>query len=165
MSVRVDNETVTTLIQQRTIPEAIRALDTLPSDYVDVFTATASEAADTSPERWARVALEGASPTGRFLAWRVLLGLRLEPQPSSDFVAGWKIADRDDGWIKLEARSWFMTANIIFHVDEEQVSFATLIRYDRKVAALVWTPVSAIHRRIAPDVLRHAVSRINRSRR
>jgi hypothetical protein len=160
----VESDTVTTTVRQRTIPAAIRALDTLPSDYADVFTATTSEAADTSPERWARVALEGASPAGRFIAWRVLLGLRLEPRPSPDYVAGWKIAGRGDGWIRLEASSWFMTANIVFQVDDGHVSFATLIRYDRRIAALVWTPVSAVHRQLAPDVLRHAVRRINRGR-
>lgn len=153
------------MISERIIPKAIRALDTLPSDYVDLFTATASEAAETSPEQWARAALEGASPAGRFIAWRMILGLRLEPRSSPDYVAGWKIADRGDSWIRMEASSWFMTANIVFHVDDEQVSFATFIRYDRWMATLVWTPVSAIHRRLAPDVLRHAVRRINGSRR
>ena len=154
-----------TLVQQRTIPNAIRALDTLPSDYSDVFTATASEAAKTSPEQWARAALEGASPVGRFIAWRVVLGLRLESQSSPDYVAGWKIADRGESWIRMEASSWFMTANIVFQVDDEQVSFATFIRYDGRMAEVVWTPVSAVHRRLAPEVLRHAVRRIDRSRR
>jgi hypothetical protein len=151
-----------TAVRQHRIPEAIRSLDVLPSDYVDVFTATASHASDTSPEEWARVALERASPAGRFVAWRVLLQLRLEPSP--DHVAGWKVADRGNGWIRLEASSWFMTANIIFQLDGDQVSFATLIRYDRGIARIVWTPVSVIHRKLAPDVLRAAVKRIDRRR-
>jgi hypothetical protein len=79
-------------------------------------------------------------------------------------VAGWKIADRGDSWIRVEASSWFMTANIVFQIDEGRVSFATFIRYDRPVAALVWTPVSIIHRAIAPDFLRAAVKRVERSR-
>ncbi len=155
---------MTAVVRQRTIPESIRSLDTLPSDYADVFTAPASDAAGTSPEGWARAALEGASRVGRFIAWRMLLGLRLERRPAPGYIAGWRIVDRGETWIRIEARSWFMTANIVFQVDEGHVSFATLIRYDRRIAALVWTPVSAVHRRIAPDVLRGAVRRIDRSR-
>lgn len=152
------------VIRQRSIPPAIRALDALPSDYVDLFTATARNAADVSPEEWARAALEGASPAGRFIAWRVLLGLRLGPSSSADHVAGWKIVDRGHSWIRLEASSWFMTANIVFQVEQGQVAFASFIRYDHPPAAVIWTAVSAIHRRVAPDVLHHAVRRINRRR-
>jgi hypothetical protein len=119
---------------------------------------------DVSPEQWARAAVEGASPAGRFLAWRVICGLRLQPQPSPDYVGGWKIADRSDNWIRMEASSWFMTAHIVFQIDEGCVSFATLIRYDRRVAALIWTPVSILHRAVAPDFLRAAVKRVERSR-
>ena len=153
-----------TVVQPRGIPASIAALDVLPSDYVDVFTTTSVGASSTSPEQWARAALEGASPLGRFLAWRALLGLRLEQTPSPHHVAGWTIVDRNDDWIRIEARSWFIAANIVFRVDEDLVSFATLIRYDRRIAQLIWTPASAIHRRLAPDVLRAAVRRIERSR-
>jgi hypothetical protein len=153
------------VFQQRSVPEAIRALGSLDRiDYVDLFVATTSTAMDVSPEQWARAAVEGASPAGRFLAWRVICGLRLEPQPSPDHVGGWKIADRSDNWTRMEASSWFMTAHIVFQIDEGCVSFATLIRYDRRVAALIWTPVSILHRAVAPDFLRAAVKRVERSR-
>src|SRR5205085_10016950 len=132
-------DTAPSVVQQRDIPEAIRALDALPSDYVDVFTAGVSGATDALAEQWARVAIEGAHPAGRFIAWRVLCALRLEPRDSRDYVAGWKIVGRGDSWIRVEASSWFMTANMVFQVDEDQVSFATFIRYDRPVAALIWT--------------------------
>lgn len=146
------------------MPAAIGALDALPSDYFDLFVATTDNATTLSAEEWARVALEESSALGRFVAWRVLLGLRLGPQPSPGHVAGWRIVDSDLESIRIEARSWFMTANIIFHVEPLQVSFATLIRYDNPVAAVVWTPVSAIHRHLAPDVLRDAASRVDRRR-
>lgn len=153
-------------VQQREVPEAIRALSTMaPPDYVDLFTATAGRADDTSPEQWARAAMEGAPPAGRFLAWQALLGLRLDLTPSPARVGGWTIADRGDGWIRMEARSWFMTAHIVFRIEPAQVSFATFVRYDRRIAAVVWTPVSAIHRRVAPGFLAGAVRRIDRSRR
>ena len=153
-----------TVLQQRNVPEAIRSLSTIDSpDYVDLFTATASDATDKSPEQWARATVEGVAPWARFVAWRVLCGLRVEPLPSPDSLAGWKIADRGDRWIRMEASSSFMTAHIVFHVDEKRVSFATFVRYDRPMAALVWPSVSIIHRRAVPGLLRHAVKRINRN--
>jgi hypothetical protein len=155
---------VPTVAQQRNVPDAIRSLSTLESpDYVDVFT-VASAVTDKSPEPWARATVEGVSPWGRLVAWRVLCGLRLESWPSPEHLAGWKIADRGDGWIRMEASSWFMTAHIVFHVDEGRVSFATFIGYDQPIAALVWPVVSIIHRRAVPDLLRYAVKRSNRSR-
>lgn len=149
--------------QHRDVPEAIRSLSAMESpDYVDAFT-VASAVTDKSPEQWARAAVEGVSPWGRLVAWRVLCGLRLESQPSPEHLAGWRIADRGDGWIRMEASSWFMTAHIVFHVDVGRVSFATFVRYDNPVAALVWPAVSIVHRRAVPDLLRHAVKRVDRS--
>ena len=107
-------DTVSTVVGPSHIPEEIRSLDTLARpDYVDLFTATTSGATDKSPEEWARAVLE-KTPTGRsapFL-WR-LLGVRLGPRPSPDCVQGWKIADRGDDWIRIEATSWFMTAHAV----------------------------------------------------
>jgi hypothetical protein len=152
---------VPTVLWQRDAPEVIRSLDTLAGpDYVDIFTATAAEAADTSPEQWVRAVLERV-PAGmrRFvpLAHRFLLGLRLEPRPSPDHLLGWKIADRGDSWLRIEAASWFMTAHCVLHVDDRQVSLATFVRYDRRLAALVWPPVSIIHRQVGLALMRHAV--------
>lgn len=154
----------TSVVQQRKKPAAIGALDALPNDYFDLFVATTDDATTLSAEQWARVALEESSALGRFVAWRVLLGLRLEPQASPGHVTGWRIVDNDLESIRIEASSWFMTANIIFQVEPLQVSFATLVRYDNPVAAFVWTPLSAVHRHLAPNVLRDAMSRVDRRR-
>lgn len=111
---RVKADAVPTVVQQRNVPEAIRSLSTLESpDYVDLFIATANGATDKTPEQWARATVEGVHPWARFVAWRVLCGLRLEPRPSPDYLAGWRIADRGDSWIRMEASSWFMTAQIV----------------------------------------------------
>jgi hypothetical protein len=165
-------DTVTAVIQQRNIPEAIHSLSTLASpDYVDFFTATAGQTTDKSPEQWARDGLEGP-PLARVplrvalrliplrlvgqLAWRVLLGLHLGPRYSPGYIAGWKIADRGDNWITMEAAG-FVTANIVFRVDEGRVDLATFVRYDRRIAVLVWPLLSLLHRRLVPVVLRRAV--------
>jgi hypothetical protein len=108
--------------------------------------------------------MEDASPLARFIIWQVLCGLRLESRPSADYVAGWKIADRGDSWMRIEAASWFMTAHAVILVEEEQVSVTLFICYDRPVGALIWPPLSVGHRFAMPGLLRHAARRINRSR-
>jgi len=149
---------VTIVFQQHDVPAAIRSLSSLPRvDYVDLFTVVTDGAAGGSPEQWARAGLEEAAGVAGQFVWRVLCGLRLEPQPSPDHVAGWKIADRGDGWIRLEAASWFMTARIVVQVDAGQVSVATFIRYDQPVAALVWPALSIGHRQAMPGLLRNTV--------
>jgi hypothetical protein len=114
------------------------------------------EAVGRSPEEWARAAVEAAGLGGQ-VVWRVLCGLRLAWRPSPDYVGGWKIADRGDSWIRLEAASWFMTAHLVLEVDDRHLSVATFIRYDRPMAALVWPPLSAAHRFLMPGLLRHTV--------
>jgi hypothetical protein len=155
-----------TVEQARTAPDAIRSLTTMTSpDYVDLFTVTAPGASDGSAEQWARSALERASRAGRFIAWQVLCGLRLETHPSPDRVAGWKVAAKDDNWIRLEASSWFMTAHAVVYVEDDRVSVALFIRYDRAAGALVWSPISVIHRQLMPAVLQAAARRMSRGRR
>ena len=123
----------TTVLRQRNVPGAIRSLSTLAKpDYVDLFTVATVAAADRSPEQWARAAIEDAAGLAGQFIWRVVLGLRLEQRPSLDHVGGWKIGDRDDNWVRLEAASW--------------VSVATFIRYDRPMAAVIWPPLSIGHR-------------------
>jgi hypothetical protein len=90
------------------------------------------------------------------LIQRVALGLRLKRQASPDHVLGWKIAGRGDHWMRLEAASWFLTGHVLVHVDHDQLSFATFVRYDRPVAALIWPPVSLIHHQVALALMRSA---------
>jgi hypothetical protein len=145
------------------VPEAIRALAMSDPDYVDLFTVTTSDATDHSPEEWARAAMEGISPTGRFLAWQVACGLRLEKGSSPDHVAGWRITGRGDDWIRVEASSWFMTAHGVLAVEEGRLSLANFVRYERPIAAFWWPAVSVFHRRAMPGVLRRGVRRMRRN--
>src|SRR5262249_24831950 len=91
------------------------------------------------------------------LLWRGVLGLRLRSRPSTERVGGWRIAARGEDWIRLEASSWFLTAHLVIRRDDRHLSTGTFIRYDRPIAALVWGPVSAVHRRLMPGLLRHTV--------
>lgn len=157
--------TAPTIVQQRDAPEAIRSLSTMNSpDYVDLFTATTNAAAERSPQEWARAVVEDAAGFAGQFVWRVLLGLRLDRRPSPDHVGGWKIGDRGDSWIRLEAASCFLTAEIVARVDDGQLSIATLIKHDRPMAAVVWPPLSIVHRQAMPGLLRHAARHLKASR-
>ena len=143
-----------TVRQQQPIPEEIRSLSTMAEpDYVDLFTMTAG-IPGRSPEQWARTVMGDILGRKAQVLWRGLLGLRLSASP--DRVAGWKIADRGEDWIRLEAASWFLTAHLVFEADDEHVSLASFVHYDRAIASRVWPPVSTRHRAVVPIVLRKA---------
>lgn len=153
-------DTVSTFIGLDKLPETIRSLSTVADvDYADLYTATTTEARDQSPEQWIRAVLED-TPLGRRarVLWR-LLGLRLGPTNSLNYVQGWKIAARGDDWIRLQTQSWFLTALAVCHVDDEHLSIALFLRYDRPIAALIWTPVSVMHQQAVPVLLHQALTR------
>ncbi len=146
---------------QRSVPQEIRALDTLvdPS-YTDFFTAATTEAQNKTAEEWARLSLEGAPPALRLLVFvgqRFVLGLRVKLRRSPDRVIGWKIGASGDDYIRMETGSWLMTPHLILKVDEDRISVATLIRYDHPMAARIWPPVSLLHRRVGIALLGHAL--------
>lgn len=91
----------------------------------------------------------------RFL-WRGLLGLRLSRRASPETVAGWRIAARGTDWIRLEADSWLIAGNLVIHTVGGRLWLGTFIHYRRPLAKAAWTPLSALHRRLAPGLLRDA---------
>jgi hypothetical protein len=139
------------------VPATMRSVAAMPdADYVDVSVLAGDDATDWSAEEWARAVLESAPSARRFafIPWRIFLGLRLGPWPSPDHVHGWKIADRGDDWLRLETASWLMTCHAVVHVEDGQVSAALFVRYDHPIAALWWPPLSTVHRRAMPVILR-----------
>jgi hypothetical protein len=148
---------VPSVIRQHNIPEVIRSLSGMDRpDYIDLFSVTTNGAA-ASPEEWSRIAIEDVAGLGGQFIWRGVLGLRLKSRPSTERVGGWKIADRGEGWIRLEASSWFLTAHLVIRRDDGHLSVGTFIRYDRPIAALIWAPASAVHRRLMPGLLHQTV--------
>lgn len=127
-------------------------------DYTDRFAVSTN--ADATPERWARAMFGDVPSAGELLIWRVILGLRLSRERSPDTVAGWRIGGRSPQWIRLEAASWFLTANLVVETAEGQVSLATFVHYARGVGRVVWPPLSAVHRWLVPRVLRDARARM-----
>ncbi|MFG1708618.1 hypothetical protein ACFLIM_36000 [Nonomuraea sp. M3C6] len=149
------------------IPESVRALSSLPDiDYADQFTLSpdADEDADATPEQWARAMFGDVPSVAESLIWRGLLGFRLSRGRSPATVAGWQIGERGEDWIRLEAASWFLTGNLLVQTADGRVSLGTFLRYDRRLGHGVWPPLSVIHRRLVPGVLRDAAARIRASR-
>ena len=144
----------------RQVPDAIRSLGELAdADYADIVTATLDEVPEGTTEQLIRATLRNV-PRGLLLltpfVQRAFLGLRLELGASPDHLLGWKIADRGETWVRIEASSWFLTGHVVMQLDRAQLSFASFIRYDRRLAALVWPPVSLIHRQVALALVRAA---------
>jgi hypothetical protein len=160
-SARRDGPTgASTVRWRREVPEAIRFLGALAdSDYADIVTATVDQT-PTDPEQVVHATVNGLPrwlPLLIAFVQRVFLGLRLKLRPSPDRILGWQIADREENWIRIEAASWFLPGHVVMHVDEGQVSLASFIRYDRRLAAFVWPPVSLIHRQVALALIRRGI--------
>jgi hypothetical protein len=140
------------------IPESVSALSSLPGiDYADQFTLFTQT--DVPPEQWARAMFGDVLSIAELLIWRGLLGLRLSRGRSPATVAGWRIGDRGDDWIRLEAASWFLTGNLLVQTADGRVSLSTFLHYDRCLGQAVWPPLSAVHRRLVPRLLRHVAAR------
>ena len=141
------------------VPGSVRELSSLPDpDYVDLFTLSTS--ASTTPERWARAMFGDVPSATERLIWEGLLGLRLSRARSSATVAGWRVGGLGEDWIRLEAASWFLAANLLVRTADGRISLWTFLRYDRPLGRVVWPPLSAIHRRLVPRVLRGAAARV-----
>jgi hypothetical protein len=145
---------------QREVPDGIRALGAIDNpDYADIVTATLEETPSGTPEQLIRATLQSV-PRSLLLfvpfVQRVFLGLRLNLRPSPDRVLGWRIAVRDEKWVRIEADSWLLTGNVVMRLDEGDIFFATFIRYDHPFAAFVWPPISLIHRQVALILVRSA---------
>lgn len=147
--------TTATVHREATLPAALRSIAP-PFDYVDVFTMRTIPPVGASAERWARAGVEDAAGSVGQLVWRGILGLRLDGRTSPDRIGGWQIAGRGDDWIRLEARSWCLTAHILVKVGDAHVTIATFVRFDRTPAAIIWSRLAAVHRRAMPGLMRRA---------
>lgn len=131
-------------------------------DYDDSFEAPRSAGDDRTPEQWARAVFEDAPrPVRWFLVsgFRYGLGLRFGPRPSPEHVLGWAIIHRSPDSLTIEACSWFLTSRLVFRAETTRFTQSTYVRYDRRIAAIIWPPVSILHRQIVPRILWHAAMR------
>lgn len=142
-----------TVLQRRDISDRTRSLSTLDRiDYVDVATIVTNVHA--TPERWARAVVEHAAGSSAQIFWRAI-GLRLDSS-QLEHVGGWRIAGQGANWIVLETASWYATVDAICEVEDGRVSLALLARYDHPFARVACPPITLLHRRGIPVLLRAA---------
>ena len=144
------------------VTDEMRSLTPAPApDYVDAFELTPLDAAGRSPERWARDSLERMPrPLGWLVlfGWRFVLGLKLGPRPSADHVLGWRRVRASPATALLEARSFLMTAHLLFRVEGTTFTWMTFVHHGNRASRVVWVPVGLLHRRIVPYVIARAAS-------
>ena len=154
---------VSGVVGVRAVPEHVRTLGSLPGiDYADRFVLTTDVAA--TPEQWARALFGDVPSTAEWCIWRGVLGLRLSRGRSPVTVGGWRVGARGEDWIRLEAASWFLSAEMLVQTAAGRVSWTTSLHHDRPVGRVVWPPLSAVHRRLVPRVLRDAERRLRAAR-
>ena len=153
------------VVRQRSIPEEIRSLDTFAKpDYADMFTTTAASMSAIPPAQWARAVFKNGPlrvrlvVLGAALVQRAILGMPAGRRHGDKLMFGWRIADGGDNWVRLESSSGLLSGHIILHRDGQQVSGATFVRYNRRLAALIWPPVAVVHRWVARFLVRHAAT-------
>jgi len=130
-------------------------------DYTDSYRVRRPGAAERSPEEWMRAALERAPwPLRTFIrvGWRAVLGFQLGPSGSVLHVLGWPIVGSGPEEVVLHQRSALIDARLRLRVSDDEIEWATWVRYEHTAARIVWAGVGPIHRRIVPYVLRRAVA-------
>jgi hypothetical protein len=90
--------------------------------------------------------------------FRFGLGLRLAPRSSPEHVLGWAIMERGTNSITLHAQSWLLTSRLVFETNGSRLKQSTHVRYEHPIAAVLWPPVSILHRQIVPRLLQHAAN-------
>lgn len=133
-------------------------------DYVDHFVLAPVETAGATPEQWARAMFGDVPDLAERFIWRGLLRLRLRPGRSPAAVAGWLISEQHEDWIRLEASSMAMRANLVVRAADGELSLTTMMQYDHPRARRVWAPLSAVHRRLTPGLLRDGAKKISAGR-
>jgi hypothetical protein len=112
-----------------------------------------------SPEEWARAAWEGAPALLRgfmLVGWRFVLGLRLGPRTSPEHILGWHITKRSPEETVCQLSSNFLDATNTFQRVDGRLVWSTVVTYDRRVAGVIWPPVSLLHRPLVRIALRRA---------
>lgn len=153
---------VTSVVGVREIPQDIRSLSTMSEpDYVDTYSlASAAANTETTAETWARAMYEDTlGARGRFIFGGVL-GLKLAKPNAPGTVAGWRIADHSDDWIRLEAVGKRIVGQIVVRAVDGQLSVTTFIEYVSRLGSLVWKLWSMLHQKAMPRLLRDAAEMV-----
>lgn len=150
------------------------------ADYADVFV-LAGRFPDYEAEAWARALFEqAAGRKGQFL-WRRVLRLELIQPPrgrpldrrtptdgadqtndtspvgsygvDSDRIAGWRVAERGEDWVRLAASGTLLSGSLVVRVKYQQILLGTTVWYNTRFGGWLWRHLAPYHRRAAPDLL------------
>jgi hypothetical protein len=154
--------TVTSAVGTSKVDASLLKLGSLSRvDYVDHFTLAPVSGREATPEQWARGMFGDVPVLAERFLWHGILRLRLSEGRSPSTVAGWQIAEHGPDWIRLETASRWATANLVVRATTTEISLTTFMGYDRPLAGLLWRPLSALHRRLVPGLLRGTVERMS----
>jgi hypothetical protein len=142
------------------VPDALQSRESVTRAHrVITYELRVQGAASITAQQWATATFEGASPIVRsflVLGWRSVLGLRLSKGDSTRSVLGWRLTEDLPQLATLEAASGLITAQNIVFVQDTNVFWITLVRYERGMAAPIWRLVELVHRLIVPALLTRA---------
>ena len=117
---------------------------------------------DTTPEEWARLAMEGAPSAMRAVmvnGWKTL-GIGLEPLGSTSAVLGWPIRHSDDAALVLGVHAAVgITARIVMRAYPGKMLHAMIVRYDNRAGRAVWNVIAPGHRKFVENLLEIARQR------
>lgn len=139
-----------------------RALAELPgADYADAF--RIGPASGRSAREWARRCIESGPPAPRrafgLLVWQGVLGFRLAPPATPGTMAGWRIVEDEPDRFVLATDGRLIAARMVFDATDTDLTWTTLLRYHRSVAAGVWAVAGHGHRALVPRLLWRARGR------
>jgi hypothetical protein len=144
------------------LPEAVQAVDTLPDpSYTCAFEIDVPLAGTRSAEEWLRAIMEdGPAPVRWFIlaGWMAALRLRLGPRPSLNHVLGWKILSATPTEIVIGVEGATLSAHQVVQVQDAKAVHATIVRYDRPAARVLWAVAAPIHVRVIPYLMARATS-------
>ena len=141
------------------VASSITGMSTLSRvDYVDHFAIGHASEREATPQEWARMMFGATPDLIERLLWSGVLGLRLREGRSPDTVAGWSVNGRGEDWIRIAATGSACAGELVVRATGTTLGLTTLMRYDRSRARLIWRPTSAVHRRLAPTLLRQTLA-------
>lgn len=137
-------------------------VDRAAFDYADSFEVTAPVPAGQTVEALARTALEGMPRPLRFVVMAIhrrVLRFRLGPLRSAEHVLGWRIVESTEDRLVLHAEGPLMRAVLVGRKPNPGVTvLCTFVAYRVPAARIVWRVVGPVHRRVAPFLLKRALT-------
>lgn len=142
-----------------TVSESHRFFDGMP-DYADAFEIGKCASDNRPAERWARDGfgrLPFNSRRSGMFAHRHLLGFRLGPWLSPNYIFGWRIAESQADVLHLEARGNIMDGHMIWRLSNDRLVMTTFVKFNKpSLAKGIWAFAGRIHRKSVPRLLRLA---------